>query len=198
MLSKDRCKTTSGFFEIPLMSQKWEEKNYCERKNELSSWRPVALPNCHIHLCLFKQGYDVHALLSSVMYILSGENITDVYTMSRRRWDQNTTQVANRLDRARAMYLQLLHLTLWEEQLAHKHGLNIVSSHMSRRTACSLTWVEEQHVLNHRWKNSLLSNIGWTPFSQTSQQNFVLLCRRLQTSQILISKISYLCSQLSS
>ncbi len=82
----------------PLLSQLWEEKNYCERRNELSSWRPVFLPNRHIHLYLFKLGYDVHALLSSVMYILSGKNITAVYTISRRRWDQNTTQVANRLD----------------------------------------------------------------------------------------------------
>ncbi len=71
MLSKDRSKTTSGFFVIPILSQLWEEKNYCERRNELSSWRPVTLTNCHIHLCLFKLGYDVYALLSSVMYILS-------------------------------------------------------------------------------------------------------------------------------
>jgi hypothetical protein len=93
-----------AFFVIPLLSQLWEEKNYCERRNELSSWRPVALPNPHKHLCLFKIGYDVHALLSSVMYILSGKKITAVYPMSRRRWDQNTTQVANRLNRARATY----------------------------------------------------------------------------------------------
>ncbi len=101
MLGKDRYKTTSGSFVIPLFSQLWEEKNYFERRNELSSWRPVALTNCHKHLCLFKLGYDVHALLSSVMYILSGKMITAVYPMSRRRWDQNTTQVDNRLDRAR-------------------------------------------------------------------------------------------------
>ena len=66
--------------------------------------------NRHIHLCLFKLGYDVHALLSSVMYILSG---AAVYTMSRRRWDQNTTQVDNRLNRARATYVRLLHLPPW-------------------------------------------------------------------------------------
>ncbi len=113
MLSKDRCKTTAGFFVIPLLSQLWEEKNYCERRNELSSWRPVALPNHHIHLYLFKLGYDVHALLSSVMYILSGENSTAVFPISRRRWDQNTTQVANRLNRARATYARLLHLPPW-------------------------------------------------------------------------------------
>jgi hypothetical protein len=145
MPSKDRSKTTAGFFLIPLLSQLWEEKNYCERRNELwaricrsfketryrfsawragtkpylsywparlhrlaksiprnrclgsinvykyglSSWRPVDLPNRHIHLYLFKLGYDVHALLSSVMYILSGENITAVFTISRRRWDQS-------------------------------------------------------------------------------------------------------------
>ncbi len=111
MLSKDRYKTTSGFFVIPLLSQLWEEKNYCERRNELSSWRPVALPNPHIHLCLFKLGCDVLALLSSVMYILSGKNITAVYPMSRRRWDQNTTQVDNRLNRARATYVRLLHIS---------------------------------------------------------------------------------------
>ncbi len=110
MLSKDRCKTTSGFFVIPLLSQLWEEKNYCEIRNELSSWRPVALPNRHKHLCLFKLGYDVHVLLSSVMYILSGKKITTVYPMSRRRWDQNTTQVDNRLNRARATYGRLLHV----------------------------------------------------------------------------------------
>jgi hypothetical protein len=84
MLSKGRCKTTSGFFIIPLLSQLWEEKTYCETRNELSSWRPVALPNGHKHLCLFKVGYDVHVLLSSVMYILSGKKITAVYPMSRR------------------------------------------------------------------------------------------------------------------
>ncbi len=113
MLSKDRCKTTSGFFVIPLLSQLWEEKNYCERRNELSSWRPVALPNRNKHLCLFKLGYDVHELISSVMYILSGKKITAVYPMSRRRWDQNTTQVANRLNRTRATYVRLLHVPPW-------------------------------------------------------------------------------------
>ena len=46
-----------------------------------------------------------------VMYILSGENITAVYTMSRRRWDQNTTQVDNRLDWAGATYVRLLHIS---------------------------------------------------------------------------------------
>ncbi len=88
----------------------WEEKNYCERRNELSSWRPEALPNRHIHLYLFKLGYGVYVLLSSVMYIFSGEKITAVFTISRCRWDQNTTQVANRLDRARATYVRLLHV----------------------------------------------------------------------------------------
>jgi hypothetical protein len=37
MLSKDRSKTTSGFFVVPILSQLREEKNYCERRNELSS-----------------------------------------------------------------------------------------------------------------------------------------------------------------
>ncbi len=113
MLSKERWKTTAGFFVIPLLGQLWEEKNYCERRNELSSWRPVALPNRHIHLYLFKLGSDVHVLLSIVMYILSGENITAVFTISQRRWDQNTTQVANRLNRARATYVPLLHVPPW-------------------------------------------------------------------------------------
>ncbi len=113
MLSKDRCKTTSGFFVIPLLSQLWEEKNYFQRINLLSWWRTVTLPNRLIHLYLFKLGCDVHALLYSVMYILSGENITAVYTMSRRRWDQNTILVDNRLDRARATYIQLLHVPPW-------------------------------------------------------------------------------------
>ncbi len=115
MLGKDRYKTTSGFFVNPLLSQLWEEKNYCERRNELSSWRPVALPNHHKHLCLFKLWYDAHALLSSVLYILSGKKVTAVYPMSRHRWDQNTTQVANRLNRARATYVWLLHISsmLW-------------------------------------------------------------------------------------
>ncbi len=111
MLSKDRSKTTSGFFVIPLFGQLWEEKNYCERRNEFSSWRPVTSTNRHIHLCLSKLGYDVHALLSSVMYILSGENLTAVYSIIRLRWDQNTTQVANRLNWAQATYVWLLHLT---------------------------------------------------------------------------------------
>ncbi len=115
MLSKDRCKTTSGFFVIPLLSQLWEEKTYCERRNELNSWRPVALPNCHKHLCLFKLGYDVHVLLSSVIYILSGKKITAVYPMSRHRWDQNTSQVANRLNWAGATYVWLLHVPPWKK-----------------------------------------------------------------------------------
>ncbi len=111
MPSKDRCKTTSGFFVIPLLSQLWEEKNYCEWRNELSSWRPVALPNRHIHLCLFKLGYDVLALLSGDRYILSGENLASVYSTIRRRRDQNTTQVDTRQGRARTLYVQLLHLS---------------------------------------------------------------------------------------
>ncbi len=74
-----------------------------------------ALPNRHKQLCLFKLGYDVHVLLSSVMYILSSKKITAVYPMSRRRWDQNTTQVANRLNRARATYVWLLHVSPWQK-----------------------------------------------------------------------------------
>ncbi len=102
MLSKDRCKTFSAFFVIPLLSQLWKEKNYCKRRNELSSWRPVALPNRHKHLCLFKLGYDVHVLLSSVMYILSGKKITAVYPMSSEI-------------RARTTYVWLLHIPPCEE-----------------------------------------------------------------------------------
>jgi hypothetical protein len=114
IINKYRYKNTAGFFVIPLLDQFWEEKNYCERRNELSQRRTVALPNRHKHLCLFKLGYEVHALLSSIMYklyILSGKKITAVYPMSRRRWDQNTTQVDNRLDRARATYGRLLHIS---------------------------------------------------------------------------------------
>ncbi len=44
------------------------------------------------------------------MYILFGENITDVYTMSRLLRHQNSWQVANRLDRAGATYVRLLHV----------------------------------------------------------------------------------------
>jgi hypothetical protein len=97
-------KTTSGLLVIPLLNHLWEEKNR------------------HIHLYLFKLGCDVHALLSSVMYILSGENITAVYTMSQRRWDQNTTQVDNRLNRARATYVRLLHLPPWLSRQSENHG----------------------------------------------------------------------------
>ncbi len=111
IINKYRYKNTAGFFVIPLLSQFWEEKNYCERRNELSQRRPVALPNRHKHLCLFKLGYEVHALLSSIMYILSGKKITAVYPMSRRQWDQNTTQVDNKLDMARATYVRLLHIS---------------------------------------------------------------------------------------
>ncbi len=85
IINKDRYKNTAAFFVIPLLSHFREEKNYCERRNGLSRQRPVALSNRHKHLCLFKLGYDVHALLSSVMYILSGQKITAVYQMSRRR-----------------------------------------------------------------------------------------------------------------
>ncbi len=67
------------FFVIPHLSQLWEKKNYCERRNELSWWRPVALPNRHRHLCLWKLGCEVLALLSSDIYIHSGENLAGVY-----------------------------------------------------------------------------------------------------------------------
>ncbi len=113
ILSKDRYKTTSGFLVISPLSQLWEKKNYCERRNELSSWRPVALPNRHIHLCLFKLEHDGLALLSGVMYILSGENLAGVYSTTRRLRDQNTTQVDNRQGRAGTLCIQLLHLPPW-------------------------------------------------------------------------------------
>jgi hypothetical protein len=111
MLSKDRYKTISGLFVIPPLSQLWEKKNYCERRNELSFWGPVALPNHHIHLCLFKLGYDVLAPLSGDRYILSGENLASVYSTTRCRRDQNTTQVDNRQGRAGTLYVRLLHLS---------------------------------------------------------------------------------------
>ncbi len=46
--------------------------------------------------------------LYSVMYILSSENITAVYSTTWRRWDQNTIQVANRLDRARTGSIRMI------------------------------------------------------------------------------------------
>ncbi len=135
MLSKGRYKTTSGSFVIPLLSQLWAKKNYCERRNELSLWMPVALPNRHIHLYLFKLGYYVHALLSSVMYILSGENITAVSSTIRRRGDQNITQVDNRLDRARATYVRLLHIS------SMVHTLTNIHIDFQPNTHCSLAWL---------------------------------------------------------
>jgi hypothetical protein len=101
-----RSLTTSGFFVIPLLSQLWEENNYCERRNELSCWRPVVFPNFHTHLCLYKLGYEVLALLSSDIYILSGENLAGVYSTTRRRRDQNTTQVDSRQGRAGNLHVQ--------------------------------------------------------------------------------------------
>ncbi len=59
------------------------------------------------------------------MYILSGENSTAVFTISRRRWDQNTTQVANRLNRSRATYVRLLHLPPWYKQYVHTLCRNV-------------------------------------------------------------------------
>jgi hypothetical protein len=44
--------------------------------------KAVALPNRHIHVYLFKLGYDVHALLSSVIYILSGEHYCRVHNIT--------------------------------------------------------------------------------------------------------------------
>ncbi len=145
---EDHCR----LFVITLLSQLWEEKNYCESRNKLSSWRPVALPNRHIHLYLFKLGYDVHALLSSVLYILSGENITAVFTISRHRWDQNTTQVANRLDRARAIDTYGCSMFL--------HGLNCVivlgltlQSRAELLIGSAVTWRHIKNLGNHnlRW-----------------------------------------------
>jgi hypothetical protein len=100
-----------------LRGGRWSSAEYCTAKKKKKSPQKIlkkkTLTNHHIHLCLFKLGCDVHALLSSVLYILSGENITAVYSTTRRRWDQNTTQVANRLDWAEATYVCLLHLTPW-------------------------------------------------------------------------------------
>ncbi len=146
MLSKDRCKTTAGFFVIPLLSQLWEVKNYWERRNELSSWRSVALPNRHKHLYLFKLGYDVHALLSSVMYILSGENFTAMFTISRRRWDQNTKQVANRLERARATYVRLLHVPPWP---MYDVPISQWATRVAQGTLQALNWI--WHALKRYW-----------------------------------------------
>ena len=46
----------------------------------------------------------MHALLSSVMYILSGENAAGVYSTTQPVRDQNPTQVDNRL-RAGTLYV---------------------------------------------------------------------------------------------
>jgi hypothetical protein len=73
--------------------------------------KAIALPNRHIHLYLSKLGYDVLALLSGDRYILSGENLASVYSTTRRRRDQNSTQVDNRQGRAGTLYVRLLHLS---------------------------------------------------------------------------------------
>ncbi len=128
VLSKDRYKTTSSLFVIPPFSQLWEKKNYCERRNELSSWRPVAFPNHHIHLRLVKLRYDVLALLSGDRYILSGENLASVYSTIRRRRDQNNTQVDNRQGRARTVYVRLLHLTSMDINLGAADPCGLVEN----------------------------------------------------------------------
>ncbi len=118
ILNIARFQTTSGFFAIPLLSQLEEEKNYyCERRNELSLWRPVALPNHHIHLCLCKLRYKVLALLSSDIYILSGKKMTVLYPMSHILIHQNSWQVDNRLYRAGILCVLLLHLPPWVWQV---------------------------------------------------------------------------------
>ncbi len=48
------------------------------------------------------------------MYILSGENITAVYTMSRRQWGQNTTQVITGQTGPGATYVRLLHIPQYQ------------------------------------------------------------------------------------
>ncbi len=53
------------------------------------------------------------ALLSGVMYILSGENLAIVYSPTRRLRNQNTTQVDNRQGRAGNLCVRLLHLPPW-------------------------------------------------------------------------------------
>ncbi len=55
----------------------------------------------------------VYALLSSDIYILSGENWAVVYSTTRRLRDQNTTQVDDRQGRAGTLYVRLLHLPPW-------------------------------------------------------------------------------------
>jgi len=68
------------------------------------------LPDLTVHLCLFKLGHDVLALLSGVMYILSGDKLVGVYSTTRRLRDQNTTQVDNRQGRAGTLCVRLLHI----------------------------------------------------------------------------------------
>jgi hypothetical protein len=67
-----------------------------------------SFPNRHIHLCLCKLGYEVLALLSSDIYILSVENLAGVYSTTQRLRDQNTTQVDNRQGRAGTLYVRFL------------------------------------------------------------------------------------------
>ncbi len=63
-----------------------------------------------VHLCLFKLGHGVLALLSGVINILSGDNLAGVYSTTRRLRDQKTTQVDNRQGRAGTLYVRLLHI----------------------------------------------------------------------------------------
>jgi hypothetical protein len=118
LVQKTRAKNSHAwaplrFFCKSTFESVMRKENYCERRNKLSSRKQVALPNPHIHLCLFKPGYDVLALLSSVMYILSGESIAGVYPMSHIVRHQNSWHVQNRLHRAGTLCVQLLHLPPW-------------------------------------------------------------------------------------
>ncbi len=170
MLSKDRCKTTSGF-------------NYCERRNELSSWRPVALTNRHIHLCLFKLGYDVlHCYL--VLCTSSLARTLLLCTQCHDEGEIRTPQVANRLDRARAIYIRLLHLTpmigtfggirddIFEQRGQCSAALYFWCALVNRLDACKLKKCSVSKHMQIRFKGMYLK--------------FNSLCRGLPNERVMI------------
>ncbi len=94
------------------------------KKKRTQTTKASIFTNHQIHLCLFKLGYDMLALLSGVMYILSGENLAGVYSTTRRLRDQNTTQVDDRQGRAGTLYVWLLHLPPCTEHRTFKREHN--------------------------------------------------------------------------
>ncbi len=112
-------------------------------------------------------------LVLCTLYILSGENITAVYTMSRRRWDQNTTQVANRLNWAGDTYVWLLHLTPWSQSMS---------------TAVRITWHTAQ--INFGDLPPFLT-YGWIALSMngTHEVRRVCVCWGRSSPEVLMMKI---------